>query len=163
MLDSRALYPGTFDPVNLGHLDILRRALGLFEEVTVAVAVDSQAGLFTGEERVSLFREATRDWSGCRVCSFSGLLVEEMQRQGTKVVVRGIRSWADYQHEWSMTHINQTLYPEGEFVFLLARPEFAAISSSLVRDVARHGGDVGRFVLPGVATALHHRYQNEGL
>ncbi len=152
---AHALFPGTFDPVTCGHLDILERALALFDQVTVAVAAGSKADFLNQAERVSLFAAAAEKLPGCRVVPFSGLLVDELRRQGVKVVVRGIRSPSDYEHEWSMAGVNRSLLPGCEYVFLLARPEFAAISSSLVREVARYGGDISGLVPPAVATAIN--------
>ncbi len=154
MDERHAVYPGTFDPVTVGHLDILGRALTLFDRVTVTVAAGSKAALLTLEERVALFRDAAAHLDRCDVIPFSGLLVDELRRRGVRTVVRGIRHSGDYQHEWAMVGINRILFPDSEFVFLFARPEMAAISSSLVRDVAWHGGDVTSFVVPEVAAAL---------
>ena len=162
MRERHALYPGTFDPVTLGHLDILERALGLFDRVTVAVAERGKAGLLDVQERVDLLRGAVGPRPEVAVVPFAGLLVDEVRRRGVDAVVRGIRSAADYQHEWSLAGMNRGLLPAGESVFLLARPELAFISSSLVREVARHGGDVAPFVPPNVARALAGRFPGGG-
>ncbi len=154
MTDRLALYPGTFDPFTLGHLDILRRARVLFPRVTVAVAAEGKPTLFGLEERLALVRAGTAGLPDCDVVPMHGLLVDEARRRGATAVVRGIRSLGDYQHEWSMALMNQALHPGCETVFLLARPELAMLSSSIVREVARHGGDVGPFVPAPVATAL---------
>jgi pantetheine-phosphate adenylyltransferase len=158
MSERHALYPGTFDPVTLGHLDILARALRVFDRVTVTVAEGSKTTLFGLDERVAMFKTAVAHWNQCDVVPFSGLLVDELRRRGVATVIRGIRSVSDYQHEWSMVGVNRILFPASEFVFLLARPDMAAVSSSLVRDVARHGGDVSPFVSPEVAAALAKRF-----
>jgi pantetheine-phosphate adenylyltransferase len=157
MAEREALYPGTFDPVTLGHQDILARALVLFDRVTVAVAAGSKATLFTLAERVDLCRQAWSDLDRIEVISFQGLLVDELKRRKIGTVVRGIRNVGDYEHEWSMFGVNRVLLPGSEYVFLLARPELATLSSSLVKEVARHGGDVTRFVPPPVAAALADR------
>jgi pantetheine-phosphate adenylyltransferase len=162
MRERHALYPGTFDPVTHGHLDILERALALFDRVTVAVAEGGKANLLTVAERVTLFREAVGERPEVEVVAFAGLLVDEVRRRGVDVVVRGIRSAADYHQEWSLAGMNRSLYPAGETVYLMARPELAFISSSLVREVARHGGDVELFVPPVVAVVLRRQRGGSG-
>ncbi len=154
-----AIYPGTFDPFTIGHLDILKRALLLFEEVTLLVAAGGKATLFTLEERVASIRAAVSDLPGCRVEPLDGLLVDAVRRLGAVAVVRGIRSLGDYQHEWSMAALNRALAPECETVFLLARPELSVLSSTLVREVARLGGDLTPFVPPSVAVNLRERFR----
>jgi pantetheine-phosphate adenylyltransferase len=153
-----ALYPGRFDPVTIGHLDLLKRARNLFDEVIVCVAETGGQCLFSAAERVDLWEKSLGSSPGCQVVAFGGLLVEEMQRRGAVAAVRGIRSPADYQHEWGMAGINRTLLPGSEYVYLLARPELSFVSSSLVRDVASHGGDVSEFVTAEVAAALQRRF-----
>jgi pantetheine-phosphate adenylyltransferase len=152
-----ALYPGTFDPVTNGHLDILHRALALFEQVTVAVAQESRAGLFSCEERVAFLKNAVAAWPRCRVVPFNGLLVDELRRREARVVIRGIRSILDLEGERAQATLNQILNPGCEYVFLMARPELMAVSSTLVRDISRHGGDVTGFTPPVVAAALAAR------
>jgi len=146
MSDRHILYPGSFDPVHHGHLNILRRALVLFDRVTVVVAEAAKAAFLPLETRIDLLRRATAELSGCEVAGFSGLLVDEVARRGAVGVVRGIRSAGDYDHEWALAGVNTLLAPDLECVYLLARPDLAAISSTLVRDVARHGGDLTRLV-----------------
>lgn len=153
-----ALYPGTFDPFTCGHLDILKRALVLFERVTLAVAAGGKATLFDLDERVALVRASVDGLPGCCVEPLRGLLIEEVRRLGAVAVVRGIRSLGDYQHEWSMAALNRALAPECETVFLLARPELSVLSSTLVREVARLGGDLAPFVPAPVAAALRRRF-----
>jgi pantetheine-phosphate adenylyltransferase len=157
MKERHILYPGSFDPVHLGHLDILRRALGLFDRVTVVVAEMGKAGFFSLDERLELLRAATRNLGRCEVAGFSGLLVEEVKRRKAVGVVRGIRSSGDYEHEWALAGVNTLLAPRLECVYLLARPELAAVSSTLVRDVARHGGDLERLVPRSVVARVRRR------
>jgi pantetheine-phosphate adenylyltransferase len=152
-----ALYPGTFDPVTLGHLDILDRALALFDRVTVVVAAGGDGCLFPLADRVALLREVVKTRSRCEVRSFDGLLVDELRRSGADVVVRGIRTERDYEHEWSMFGVNRRLLPSWESVYLMARPELAVVSSTLVRDVARHGGDLSSLVPGPVVRAIAAR------
>ena len=161
MTDRLALYPGTFDPVTLGHMDILARALALFDRVVVLVAEEGKAGFFPLEERVALFRAATAGMERCEIQPFSGLFVEQVEKFSPVAVIRGIRSAMDYEHEWALAGVNRTLWPESEYVFLLARPELAPLSSTLVRDVARHGGSLTKLVPAAAARALDRRFGRE--
>lgn len=156
-MERHVLYPGSFDPVTLGHLDILARALRLFDRVTVVVAADGKAGLLDVEERVRLLRESVRDMDGVEVHPFTGLLVDEVRNRKADGVVRGIRSAGDYEHEWSLAGVNALLASEVVTVYLLADPALAAVSSSLVRDVIKHGGPLEKLVPPPVARALASR------
>lgn len=153
MADRVALYPGSFDPVTLGHLDVLRRAVKLFDRVTVLVAADGKAGLLPVDQRVALFRASLGDLD-CEVEGFAGLLVDEVRRRGAIAVVRGVRSAMDYEHEWGLHGVNCALLEGFESVWLPARGDLAALSSSLVRDVVRHGGPLDALVPPPVADAL---------
>lgn len=153
-MTGHVVYPGSFDPVTLGHLDILGRACRLFDRVTVLVASAGKAGLLTVDQRVDLFRQATREMAAVTVRPFAGLLVDEVRTLGADAVVRGIRSASDYEHEWRLAGVNGLLSTDVEYIYLLARPEQAAISSSLVRDVIRHGGDLSRLVPAAVVAAL---------
>lgn len=158
MSKRHVLYPGSFDPVTLGHLDILRRSLALFDRVTVVIAEAGKAALLPVDERVALFRESVRDLDRVEVHPFSGLLVDEVGRRGADAVVRGIRSAGDYEHEWSLAGVNSLLDAGMETVYFLAQPRMAAVSSTLVRDVIRHGGPLEKLVPPPVAAALTGRY-----
>jgi pantetheine-phosphate adenylyltransferase len=151
------IYPGSFDPVTLGHIDILDRARHLFDQVTVVIAQSGKAGMLSVEERVSLFRDSVAGMDNVEVHAFSGLLVDEVQRRGADAVVRGIRTSGDYEHEWSLAGVNALLSADVEYIYFLARPTMAAVSSTLVRDVIRHGGDLTRLVPPPVAAALQGR------
>jgi len=157
MSQRHVLYPGSFDPVTLGHLDILTRALALFDKVTVVVAATGKAGLLPVEQRVDLFRQSVRDLPGVEVHSFSGLLVDEVKRRGATAVIRGIRTAGDYEHEWTLAGVNALLNADVEYVYLLARPAMAAVSSTLVRDVIAHGGPLERLVPEPVVNALAER------
>nr|MEE4269266.1 pantetheine-phosphate adenylyltransferase [Candidatus Krumholzibacteria bacterium] len=154
MNNAPVLYPGSFDPVTLGHVDILERACRLFPRITVLVAESGKAGLLPTEQRVALFRAAVEHLPQVEVESFGGLLVDEIRKRKAPAVIRGIRTAGDYEHEWSLAGVNALLAPEIETVYFLARPETAAISSTLVRDVIKHGGDLGKLVPPAVARAL---------
>ena len=154
MTERLALYPGSFDPPTLGHLDIFSRACRLFDRVEILVATDGKAGLLPVERRLALWLECLPAGLACTVESFSGLLVDEVRRRGACAVVRGVRSARDYEHEWSLHGVNRTLLADFETVWLPARPELAAVSSSLVRDVVRLGGPLGDLVPEPVAAAL---------
>lgn len=149
-----ALYPGTFDPVTLGHLDVLRRALRLFDHVEVTVAVNlSKQTLFTGEERVEMVRECVGDWGDeerarVTVVQFEGLLVDHARRRGAAALIRGVRQVSDFEFEFRMALANRRLMPELETVFLMPSEEHAFTAGSLVREIHRWGGDVSSFV-PG--------------
>lgn len=157
MSAKKVVYPGSFDPVTLGHVDILRRACALFEDVTVLVAEYGKAALLPAEQRARLFREAIPDLPQVQVAVFDGLLVDELARRGAVGVIRGIRSAGDYEHEWSLAGVNALLDASYETIYFLARPDLAAVSSSLVRDVIRHGGPLERLVPAVVAQALRER------
>jgi len=156
-VEKHVIYPGSFDPVTLGHIDILTRALTLFDRVTVLVAHAGKAGMLDIEDRVRLFRASVDGMAGVEVHPFTGLLVDEVVRRGAQAVIRGIRTPGDYEHEWSLAGVNALLASDIEYVYLLARPELAAISSSLVRDVIRHGGALEKLVPAPVARALADR------
>ena len=156
-MNRHVLYPGSFDPVTLGHIDILDRARRLFDQVTVVIAENGKAGLLESAERADLFRRAVAHMDNVDVHLFGGLLVDEVHRRGAVAVVRGIRTSGDYEHEWSLAGVNALPSADVEYVYFLARPELAAVSSTLVRDVMRHGGDLSRLVPPVVATALQGR------
>ena len=158
MRDRHVLYPGSFDPVTLGHLDILQRALRLFGRVTVVVAERGKAGLLSCEDRVRLFRAAAAHLDRVEVYPFSGLLVDEVRGRQADAVIRGIRTSGDYEHEWSLAGVNALLADDIEYVYLLARPDMSAVSSSLVRDVVIHGGPLAKLVPPPVAEELSRRF-----
>jgi pantetheine-phosphate adenylyltransferase len=157
MSERHILYPGTFDPVHRGHLDVLARTLALFDRVTVVIAAAEGTAVLPVTERVELFRIAAVGLARCEVASFSGLLVDELRRRGAVGIVRGVRSAADYEHERALAGVNGLLAPQMEGIYLLARPELSPISSTLVRDVARHGGDLRELVPAAIAERLQKR------
>jgi pantetheine-phosphate adenylyltransferase len=153
-----AVYPGSFDPVTRGHEDLIRRSLVFVDRVIVAVAVNvAKQPLFTLEERVALLRETVR-LPGVEVQSFEGLLVEFAQRAGASVIVRGLRAVSDFEYEFQMALMNRTLAPRLETVFLVPPFDLTYLSSSLVREVARFGGDVSQLVHPTVQQALRRKF-----
>ncbi|HET7706680.1 MAG TPA: pantetheine-phosphate adenylyltransferase [Thermoanaerobaculia bacterium] len=153
-----AVYPGSFDPLTNGHLDIIRRGARLFDRVLVAVLEnEGKAPLFTVAERMELISACTRDIPGVEVHSFSGLLVDFMKRTNAKVVVRGIRAVSDYEYELQMALMNRELRPEIETIFMLPAVEYTYVSSRLIKEVFRLGGDIGRLVPAPVLESLRAR------
>ncbi|APV43825.1 Phosphopantetheine adenylyltransferase [Dehalogenimonas formicexedens] len=150
-----ALYPGSFDPFTYGHIDIIRRTSKLFDKVIVGVYDTPEKKLmFTTGERVELGREAVRDLPDVEVKAFSGLMVEFARKEGVTTVVRGLRVNNDFEFEFDMAMINRKLAPEIELVCLLASPEYQFLSSSMLKEVARLGGDFSDLVPPFVARAV---------
>ena len=157
-----AVFPGTFDPVTLGHLDLIRRAARIFERVVVGVAQEGKDTLFPAGERVAHLKAAIEGLPGVSVEPFSGLVVEFARRVGAGVLLRGVRTFQDWEYELRMVHTNRTLAPELETVFLAPAAAYSFLSSSLTREVAALGGDVSPFVPPGVAAALASRARRGG-
>ncbi len=157
---TRAIYPGSFDPITLGHLDVIARASAMFSDLVVAVASNEPKGpLFTAAERAALIREALPAGSAVRVETFDHLLVEFAQQQDTFVVIRGLRAVSDFEFEFQMALMNRRLEPRLETVFLTPQEEFTFLSSRIVKEVARLGGDVTPFVPAHVASALQEKFQ----
>jgi pantetheine-phosphate adenylyltransferase len=153
----RAVCPGSFDPVTNGHLDIISRASVLFDEVTVAVLVnESKQGLFPVEERIEMLSLAARDYPNVKVESFQGLLVDFCSQHGIHAVVKGIRAVSDFDFELQMAQMNRSLSGL-ETIFVPTNPEWSFLASSLVKEVARFGGDVSGFVPPHVLERLRQR------
>ena len=156
-----AVYPGTFDPITLGHEDIVRRAADLFDEVIVAVADSTNKNtLFSLDERVALAKAVFDPASNIKVMGFSGLLMQFVQDQGAKMVVRGLRAASDFEYEFQLAGMNRKLYPQFETLFLTPSEQFMFISSSLVREVAVLGGDVQAFVSPTVNDAIKQKQRH---
>lgn len=154
------LYPGTFDPIHLGHVDIAARAARLFDEVVVGVYDQPTKNLlFSIEERVELAREALVQLPNVRVAPYGGLTVEFARRVGTRAIVRGLRVISDFELEYQMALTNHQLAPQIESVCLMARQDHAFLSSSIVKEIALLGGDVSSMVPPHVALALEARSQ----
>ncbi|WP_394129191.1 pantetheine-phosphate adenylyltransferase [Shewanella maritima] len=152
----RAIYPGTFDPVTNGHVDLIERAAKLFKHVVVAIAANpSKKPRFTLDERVALLTTVTQHLDNVEVVGFSGLLVDFAKEQDASVLVRGLRAVSDFEYEFQLANMNRRLSPDLESVFLTPAEENSFISSSLVKEVALHGGDVSQFVHPVVADALN--------
>jgi pantetheine-phosphate adenylyltransferase len=154
-----ALYPGSFDPITNGHLDVIERAARLFDHVLVAVADNnSKNALFSTEDRVSLIRQSVSSLPNVQVTSFKGLLVDFAAASGARVVVRGLRAVTDFEYEFQMALMNKTLRPDLETIFLASREVFTYVSSRVIKEVARLGGDVTRMVPAPVAAALAAKF-----
>ena len=152
---NKAVYPGTFDPVTRGHEDLVRRASRIFDSVIVAVA-DSAAKkpFFDIEERVDMARSVLSDYGNVSVVSFSGLLMDFVRERNAKVILRGLRAVSDFEYEFQMAGMNRNLYPEVETLFLTPSEQYMFISATIVREIARLGGDVSPFVHPLIASRL---------
>jgi len=150
-----AIYPGTFDPITNGHIDLVVRASKLFERVIVAVAINpSKEPTFTLQERVDLAEQTLSDLSNVEVCGFKGLLVDVAKEKQADVILRGLRAVSDFEHEFQLAGMNRKMQPDIETLFLTPAEQFTYISSSLVREIAVLGGDVSGFVAPCVVDAL---------
>ncbi|HGF7151235.1 pantetheine-phosphate adenylyltransferase [Vibrio paracholerae] len=159
---SRVIYPGTFDPITNGHLDLIERAASMFDEVIIAVAASpSKNTLFTLEERVAFAKAVTSHLDNVTAKGFSGLMVDFAKAEGATVLVRGLRTTVDFEYEFGLTNMYRRLMPGLESVFLTPAEKYAFISSSLVREVAIHGGNVDEFVPLIVADALHRKKRVE--
>jgi pantetheine-phosphate adenylyltransferase len=158
-----AIYPGSFDPPTRGHEDLVRRSLALCDTLIVAVARNaSKQPLFTVDERLGLLRATIGDDPRIRFETFDGLLANFARRTGARLVLRGLRAVSDFEYEFQMALMNRHLYPELETVFLVPSVDITFLSSSLVREVARHGGDLQGLVHPAVADALRRRFAGAG-
>lgn len=155
-----AIYPGSFDPITRGHEDIARRALGVADRLVIAVAhtaTQAKNSLFEVEERLGLIREVFAGEDRVEACAFDGLLVDFARARGVRFVIRGLRAVSDFEYELQMTQMNRELWPGLETIFLAPEVDFSFLSSSLVREVARLGGDVSRFVSPAVAERVREK------
>lgn len=159
-MSTKAIYPGTFDPMTLGHLDIVTRAARMFDRLVVAIAASpGKKPLFTLDERVDLARQATAHLTNVEVIGFNELMADFARTQQANVLVRGVRAVADFEYESQLAQMNRHLLPALETVFLLPSQGFSFVSSSLVKEVARHGGDVQAFLPAVIHQALLARLQ----
>lgn len=156
----RAIYPGSFDPVTNGHLDVVERARKLFDEVIVAVAHnDEKQPFFTLEERLDFLRQSVGKIDSVRVTQFEGLLVDFAMKEKASAVIRGLRAVSDFEFEFQMALMNRKLEGAVETIFLMPKEEYTYLSSRLVREIARLGGDVSKFVPSMVAAALKKKFE----
>jgi pantetheine-phosphate adenylyltransferase len=159
----KAIYPGTFDPITLGHEDLVRRAARLFDEVVLAVADSrSKRPMFTLAERIDLARAALADVSNVTVVGFSGLLMHFVREQGAKVVLRGVRAVSDFDYEFQLAGMNRKMHPEIETVFMTPGEQHMFLSATLVREISILGGDVEKFVSPEIARRLKVKIKDLG-
>lgn len=164
MSDAIAVYPGSFDPPTLGHDDIIRRSLRLVDRLIIGVArtaTQSKRPLFEVDQRVDLIRRVYADRPEVEVLAFSGLLVDFARKRGARLIVRGLRAVSDFEYEFQMALMNRSLWPEVEVIFMAPDNRHTFLSSSLVREVGRLGGDVSEFVHPTVLTAMRERFGAE--
>ena len=156
---STIVYPGTFDPLTLGHLDLLERASGVFDRVVLAVAGTSAklGAMFPCEERIEMAREVVRDLPNVVVERMDGMLVDFCHERGARVVLRGLRAYSDFEYEFQMALTNRKLAPEIETFFLMPREDHSYVSSSIVREIASYAGDTSRFVPPEVQRHIERK------
>lgn len=154
-----AVYAGSFDPVTLGHLDLIERSSKLFDEIIVAVGRHaSKKAFFSFQERTDLLREVTKDMPNVRIDSFDGLLIHFCERVGARAIVRGLRAATDFEYELQIAHANADMAPGVDTVFLPTRTKYGFVSASLVREIASHGGDVSHYAPPVVCEALAAKF-----
>ena len=152
------VYPGTFDPLTCGHEDLVRRASRVFDRVVVAVA-DSEAKnpFFKAAERIEMARQVLQPFANVEVLGFSSLLMDFVRAQGAKIILRGLRAVSDFEYEFQMAGMNRHLYPDVETLFLTPSEQYTFVSATIVREIAKFGGDVSHFVHPLVATRIRAR------
>ena len=160
---SRIVYPGTFDPITNGHLDVVERALHMFDEVVVGIAADStKKPLFTLEERKKLAEAAMVGMGGrVRVVAFQGLLIDFVQQQGARAILRGLRAISDFEFEFQMALMNRKLSDKIETIFLMPKDSYTYLSSTIIKEVGRLGGDISPFVPPLVEAAMRRKFAGE--
>ena len=157
-----AIYPGSFDPVTFGHLDVIRRAASIFDELTVSVLNNTQkTPLFSVEERVNILEKATKDIPNVIIKPFNGLSVNFAKENEAQVIVRGLRAVTDFEYELQMAQTNRVLAPDVDTVFLTTSLEYAYVSSTIMKEVARFGGDLAKFAPPEIIQALHSKMQEQ--
>ena len=154
-----AVYPGSFDPITNGHLDILRRARRLFDKVILVIAANSaKSHTFSTSERVKLAEACTAGLDGVAVDTFDGLLVDYLRREGSRVIIRGVRAVSDMEYEFQMASMNRAIFPEVETVFLMPDERYTYLSSSIIKEVARMGAHVDDYLPPPVMGALRRKF-----
>lgn len=152
---SIAIYPGSFDPITKGHIDVLKKAAKLFDKVIIAVSINpGKNPMFSLEERVELIRQSVSNLSNVEVDSFSGLTAQYAKQKGACAIIRGLRAVSDFEYEMQMAQMNNSLYDEIETVFLVPKSKYNFISSSIVKEVSRLGGDINKFVTAPVGKSL---------
>ncbi len=163
MRTQSVIYPGTFDPITNGHVDLTERAARLFDRVVVAIAhSEKKTPLFNLQQRVELCQSSLAHLDNVEVMGFSNLLTDFAQSQGARCVLRGLRAVADFEYEFQLANMNRAMYPEFESIFLTPAEHLSYISSSLVREIAALGGDISPFVPESVGAALRKRFDEQG-
>lgn len=153
-----AVYPGSFDPITKGHIDIIKRACSVFDKVVVAVLSNrNKKPLFDEKERIGLIKEAVKEFENVEVDNFSGLLVDYMKKHAISVAIRGLRAVSDLDYEFQLAHTNRSLYPEMETVFFMPNAKYVYLSSSVVREVASLGGELNDYLPANVCKALKEK------
>ena len=157
----KALYPGTFDPITLGHIDIISRAVHLFDEVTIAIATsETKTPLFPLEERIRQIELIFQGNKNIRTIGFTGLVVDLAKKEGVNILLRGLRAVSDFEYEFQLANMNREMSPDLESVFLTPKAKFSFLSSTLVREIASMGGKLSSFVDPIIEEALRKRFQD---
>ncbi len=155
----RAVYPGSFDPITFGHLDIIERSAKMVDELVIAVLRNSaKNSLFSLEERVNMIRELTKDLPNVRVESFDGLLVDYMSQIDASIIVRGLRAVTDFEYELQIAQMNHVLKDNAETIFLITNLKYSYLSSSLVKEIASYGGDISKFVPEQLMDRIYAKY-----
>lgn len=155
----RAIYPGSFDPVTLGHMDIIRRSSNIVDELIVGVLNNNaKTPLFSVEERVRMLKEATKELENVRVIPFEGLLIDFVRKMDAKLVIRGLRAITDFEYELQMAQTNRVLAPDIDTMFLTTSLEYAYLSSTTVKEVAAFGGDISKFVPEFVVNEVYRKF-----
>ena len=162
-MNNKAVYPGTFDPITLGHEDLIHRAARLFDTLIVAIADSStKRPFFTRDERVEMAKEVLKNVKNVEVVGFSGLLMKFVQQHQARVVIRGLRAVSDFEYEFQLAGMNRGMYPDVETIFLTPGEQHMFISATIVREISVLGGDVGKFVAPHVAKRLESKIRQLG-
>ena len=158
-MTQRAIYPGTFDPMTKGHVDLIERACKLFDEIVIAIAAsEAKNPLFTLDERIQIAEKIFEGNNKVKVVGFSGLLVDLAKDNNSKILIRGLRVVADFEYEFQLANMNRAMMPELESVFLTPKEQYSYISSSLVKEICKMGGDVSEFVDPISLSELKRKY-----
>lgn len=154
-----AIYPGTFDPITLGHLDVIERSAKLFDKINVIIGHNpKKVTLFSTVERIQLIEECISHLKNVSVNSFEGLTVSYLEKNGAQVIVRGLRAISDFEYEFQMALMNKKLYEKSETVYLMPRESYTYLNSSIVKEISELGGDVSKLVPPNVEKALSHKF-----